>query len=57
MNAKQEDKLSMEIVVVDLLNNTAPEIMAQMPQINTLKTNFSDNVAKIRTYQNGQNLN
>jgi hypothetical protein len=57
MNAKQEDKLSMEIVVVDLLNKTAPEILAQMPQINTLITNFSNNVAKIRSYQSYQTLN
>lgn len=57
MNAKQEDKLSMEIVVANLLNNTAPEILAQMPQINTLITYFSNNVAKIQTYQGEQTLN
>jgi len=57
MTTKQEDKLSMEIVVVDFLNNTDPSILALMPQINTLKEKFSNNVNKLRTFKNGQTLN
>ena len=57
MTTKQEDKLSMEIVVVDFLNNTDPSILALMPQINTLKEKFSTNVNKLRTFKNGQTLN
>ena len=57
MKANQEDKLSMEIVVVDLLNNTTPTILAQMPQIESLKEEFSKNVDKLREFKNGQTLN
>ena len=57
MKSTQEDKLSMEIVVVDLINNTDPTIVAKMPNFDSLSTDFSKNVDKLREFKNGQTLN
>ena len=57
MTANQEDKLSMQIVVVNLIKNTQPSILAKMPHFNTINAAFSENVDKLRAYKTGQNLN
>ena len=57
MTSNQEDKLSMQIVVVDLVNNTDPTILAKMPNFESLNSEFSSNVDKLRTFKNGQTLN
>ena len=57
MTSNQEDKLSMQIVVVDLVNNTDPTIQAKMPNFESLNSEFSSNVNKLRAFKNGQTLN
>ena len=57
MNSTQEDKLSMQIVVVDLVNNTEPTILAKMPNFESLNTDLSKNVDNLRAFKNGQTLN
>lgn len=57
MTAKQEDKLTMEIVIGDFLDHTAPEILDKMPHILSVKAAYNANVQILRSLKNGQNLN
>lgn len=57
MNAHQNDIQSMQIVTVDLLNKTTPEILYQMPEIEMVKAAVEENLNKIGSFYSGQQLN
>jgi len=57
MNAHQNDIQSMQIVTVDLLNKTTPEILYQMPEIEMVNAAVEENLNKIGSFYSGQQLN
>jgi hypothetical protein len=57
MTSRQEDRLSMYLVVDQFLDATDSQVLALMPDFSTLKTQFSDLITELRTFKNGQRLN
>lgn len=57
MNGRQLDDLSMQKVVNCLWDDTTPEILALMPEIEAVKTAFKENIDTIDVLYNGQNTN
>ena len=57
MNAKQENRLTMCLVVVDYLKLVSPAIISQMPGFADLFDLFNRNVDELRVMKQGQRLN
>lgn len=57
MNARQNNHLSMEIVTAEFLENTAPEVLVQMPEIEDLRASLLNNVETLQLFTGEQILN
>lgn len=57
MNSREEDNLSMEILVEKFITRTDPTTLAQMPGMGALNTKFGANINLLRACKNGQVLN
>jgi hypothetical protein len=57
MNSRQDNHLSMEIVTGDFLENTPPEVLVQLPEIEDLRENLLNNVGALQMLAGNQGVN